>query len=100
LGVKKNILELLLLIELDKQDLVFLRLERFKRRFSKKLKQLREKRVLTFIELVTLYYNNPKEVVSLAFAKEVEKSFVWLEKEHEDIFVMSFYAWLKAKMED
>ena len=96
--LKKNILEILLLIELDKQDLVFLRLERFKRRFVKKLKQLGEQRVLTFIALTTHYYENPKEVVSAVFADRVEQSFYWLGAAQEDIFVMSFYAWLKSKM--
>lgn len=98
--LKKNILEVLLLIELDKQDLVFIRLSRFKRRFTKKLKLLGAPRVLSFIDLVTKYYNNPKEVVSFAFAQEVEQSILWLGAAQEDIFVMSFYAWLKAKMEN
>ena len=96
--LKKNILEILLLIELDKHDLVFLRLERFKRRFNKNLRYIGEQRVLTFINLTTKYYNNPKDVVSTTFANTVKESFYWLGKEQEDIFVMSFYAWLKAKM--
>lgn len=98
--LKKNILEILLLIDLDKPDLVFLRLERFKRRFTKKLKHIGEQRVLIFMELITTYHNSPKEVVSDAFAKKVTQSFNWLGKEQEDIFVMSFYAWLEAKMQN
>jgi len=30
----------------------------------------------------------------------IEQSFVWVSHEKEDIFVMSFYAWLKSKMEN
>ncbi len=44
--LKKNMIEILALIELDKLDTVLLRTERFKRRFSKQLKQMGEKRVL------------------------------------------------------
>lgn len=59
-----------------------------------------ETRVLTFVRLIERYYENPKLVTSNDFKDEVEKSFEWLGKEQEDIFVMSFYAWLKAKMEN
>ncbi|QCX01623.1 hypothetical protein FGM00_16445 [Aggregatimonas sangjinii] len=98
--LKKNIIEILLLIELDKQDLVFLRLERFNRRFAKKIRNMGEQRVLTFMELVTQYYEMPREVISSAFSDQVQRSFHWLGAAQEDIFVMSFYAWLKAKMEN
>lgn len=97
--LKKTIIEILLLVELDAFDLVLSRLQRFQKKFNKKLKQLHETRVLTFIKLVALYYEHPSEVTSKAFKEKVEASFDWIGKEREDIFVMSFYAWLKAKME-
>ena len=96
--LKKSIIEILLLIELDKLELVWSRLRRFQNKFNKKLKQLDETRVLNFIKLVTLYYENPSEVTSKAFEDKVEASFEWIGKEREDLFVMSFYAWLKSKM--
>ena len=46
-----------------------------------------------------MYYDNPKAVTTSDFSATVERSFEWIGKEREDIFVMSFYAWLKAKME-
>jgi len=97
--LKKSIIELLLLIELDKLDLVLSRLQRFQKKFNKKLKTLKETRVLNFMKLVALYYEKPFEVTSEAFYNKVESSFEWIGSEREDIFVMSFYAWLKAKME-
>ena len=96
--LKKNMIEILVLIELDKLDMVLLKVQRFKRQFSKKLKDFGEKRVLVFAGFVERYYENPKEVTSAQFQKNVEKSFEWLGREQEDIFVLSFYAWLKAKM--
>lgn len=98
--LKKNIMEILLLIEMDKLDLVLIRLHSFKRKFSVYLHQKGEQRVLTFMRLINRYYENPDEVISQKFKDEVERSFDWIEKEQEDIFVMSFYAWLKAKMQN
>ena len=98
--IKKNIIEILLLTELDKMDLVIIRLDSFKKRFGKHLKKIGEVRVLTFINLVSKYYENPKGAISEEFKEEVEVSFEWIGKEREDIFIMSFYAWLKSKMEE
>ncbi len=98
--LKKSIIEILLLIELDKLDLVLSRLQRFQKKFNKRLKIMGETRVLNFIKLVALYYEKPFEVTSEAFYNKVESSFEWIGKEREDVFVMSFYAWLKAKMEE
>ncbi|MFS4492965.1 hypothetical protein [Maribacter sp. 2308TA10-17] len=98
--VKKNLIEILLLTELDKLDLVLVRLQQFKRRFSRLLQNKGEKRVLTFVKLISRYYENPKQVTTEKFKDEVENSFEWIGKEQEDIFVMSFYAWLKSKMEE
>lgn len=96
--VKKGIIEILLLVELDKLDLVWSRLESFEKRFSKRLKKAGETRALTFVKLVRDYYNNPSQVTTVAFEEKVAASFNWIGTEREDIFVMSFYAWLKAKM--
>ena len=97
--LKKSIIEILLLVELDKLDLVLSRLQGFQKKYTKKLQLLGETRVLNFIKLIGLYYENPKAVTTQTFKQKVETSFEWIGKEREDIFVMSFYAWLKAKME-
>jgi len=97
--LKKNILEILLLIELDKLDLVLLRLQSFKRKNKSLLVETGQERALIFIQLIRYYYENPNSVTTLAFKEKVESSFDWIGVEKEDIFVMSFYAWLKAKME-
>ncbi len=98
--LKKNIIEILLLIELDKLDLVLNRLQRFTRNFNSKLLKIGEQRVLIFMKMVKAYYENPELVTSETFKNKVENSFEWIGREQEDIFVMSFYAWLKAKMEN
>lgn len=98
--LKKSIIEVLLLIELDRLDMVLVRLQRFSRNFNKRLREIGEQRVLVFMDFVKTYYENPAIVVSDKFKEKVEASFDWLGREQEDIFVMSFYAWLKAKMEN
>lgn len=97
--LKKSIIEILLLIELDKLDLILSRLQSFKRKFNIHLKDVGEERIITFMKLVIFAYDHPHLVTSETFKERVEKSFSWKEAGREDIFVMSFYAWLKAKME-
>jgi len=55
--------------------------------------------VLNFIQLANYYYEYPENVTSAEFKERVEKSFEWVGAEREDVFVMSFYGWLKSKME-
>ena len=94
--IKKSIIEILLLIELDNVDLVYQRITSFQKRFSSILKKLGEQRVINFMKRVKEYYNDPKTATTEAFKDNIEQSFEW--KPNEDIFVISFYAWLKAKM--
>lgn len=96
--IKKNLIELLLLVELNNFDVFENKLQRFKRQYSGYLKEINQDRVLTFLKYVDVYYNNPKEVATKEFLNKIENSFEWLGAKKEDIFVMSFYAWLKSKM--
>ena len=98
--IQKNIIELLVLIELDQLDLVLSRINSIRKKLVPKLRRLNEDRAVNFLKLVGLYYNDPTLVRTLKFREKVEESFEWKDAKSEDIFVMSFYAWLKAKMED
>ncbi|MFI1744200.1 hypothetical protein [Thalassobellus sediminis] len=97
--IKKNLMEILLNIELENLDLVESRLLSFKRTYGSYLKDIKQERVLTYLSFVESYYKNPTIITSVKFKETVENSFEWIEKQREDIFVMSFYAWLKSKME-
>jgi hypothetical protein len=55
---------------------------------------------MTYLKLITYYYKHPETITSSTFLNKVETSFNWVEAEQEDIFVMSFFAWLKSKMEN
>jgi hypothetical protein len=97
--VQKNILEILIYIEVQQPDLVETRIKSFKKRFNKRLVELKEHRVIAFMKLLEVYYSAPQHVVEDHFHKKVERAFEWKTAAREDIFVMSFYAYLKAKME-
>lgn len=97
--MKKNLIEILLHLELGNVDLFESRLLSFKRSYFDYLKKAGQNRVITYMSLVEDYYRDPKQVTSQAFFEKVESSFDFVSSEYEDIFVMSFYAWLKSKME-
>jgi hypothetical protein len=97
--IKKNLIEIILHIELKNIDLVESRLLSFKRTHRSYLKNINQERVITYLNLVEYYYKNPEQVTTTTFKNKVENSFVWLDAKQEDIFVMSFYSWLKSKME-
>ncbi|GAA4236300.1 hypothetical protein GCM10022291_20320 [Postechiella marina] len=97
--IKKNLMEILLHIELKNIDLVDSRILSFKRSFSKYLKAINQQRVLTFLTLVETYYKKPEKIITPTFKNTVDTSFEWIHPDQEDIFVMSFYAWLKSKIE-
>lgn len=98
--IKKNIAEIILYIEMGEFDLLESRLLSFKRSYTKYLKQIRQERVIIFINLIETYYKKPEIITSTLFKEKVESSFEWIDERQEDIFVMSFFAWLKSKMEN
>jgi hypothetical protein len=95
--IKKNLIDIILQLELGKTDLFEIKLLSFRRQYSDYLKQIKQNRVLVYLKLIEEYYKNPEAVTSPVFYENVEQSFDW--KHYEDIFVMSFYAWLKSKMQ-
>ncbi|WP_456437912.1 hypothetical protein [Psychroserpens sp.] len=98
--IKKSLVEIILHIELGHIDLTESRLLSFKRNHNSYLKQINQERVTTYLKLVNHYYKHPESVTTEAFKDKVETSFNWTEAEQEDIFVLSFFAWLKSKMEN
>tara|TARA_R110002094_G_scaffold85382_1_gene89501 strand:+ start:237 stop:1679 length:1443 start_codon:yes stop_codon:yes gene_type:complete len=97
--IKKNIAELLLYIELQEDNLLYSRLKSFKRRYTDYLKQIGQIRILKFLNFAEQYYKKPELVLTKNFKTKLEASFKWTTVKEEDIFVMTFYAWLKNKIE-
>lgn len=97
--IKKNLIEIILHIELANLELVESRLLSFKRKYYDYLKDINQHRVITYLNFVELYYKKPEIITTESFHNKVEQSFEWIEAQQEDIFVMCYYAWLKSKME-
>ncbi|WP_298498212.1 hypothetical protein [uncultured Algibacter sp.] len=96
--IKKNLIEILLHIELHNVNLIESKLLSFKRNYYPYLKSINQQRVITYISFIDMYYKNPESVTTNTFKNKVENAFNWLETYKEDIFVISFYSYLKAKM--
>ena len=96
--IKKNLIDILLQIDLGNIDLVESRLKSFKRNYFQHLKKIGQENVITYLKLVEFYYKNPEKVSSKEFYDKVETSFNFIDNKKEDIFMMSFFGWLKAKM--
>lgn len=96
--IKKNLLEILLLIDLKKVDLVESRMLSFRRNYFKYLRNINQQRVITYLALVESYYKSPETVTFETFKNKVKNAFDWIETYKEDIFVISFFSWLKGKI--
>lgn len=94
----KKYMEILLHIELGNEDYVDSRIASLIRSHGTHLKKPQHSHVLPFLKLVKKYYQHPEIVTTDAFKDAVKKGINWKSSEEEDIFFMSFYAWLKAKM--
>ncbi|WP_405573172.1 hypothetical protein [Winogradskyella sp. Asnod2-B02-A] len=97
--IKKNVAELLLYIELYEDELFNSRLKGFRRRYTKYLKDIGQTRILTFLKFAELYYLKLEQMSKEDFKNQLETAFEWVTIREEDIFVISFYAWLKNKTE-
>jgi len=97
--IKKNLIEIMLLIELDYLDLVGSRLNSFRKKHRTHLIEKKETRVLEFLKLVTIYYYKTEDIHSVAFKEKVD-NLLKIKNKNEDVFVISFYAWIRSKIEN
>jgi len=98
--IKKNLIEILLHIELGNIDLVDSRILSFKRSHFNYLKSIDQGRAITYLQLIESLYKHPELARQSKFRDQVKTSFKWVDPIQEDIFVMSFYAWLKSKIDN
>ncbi len=92
--VKKNLIEILLYIATDAIDLVDARVQSFRKKHTTYLKNRKAQHVLDFLSLAIQYYLQKDQAASLV--PKIENTFKNL-PDQEDIFVISFYAWLIAQ---
>lgn len=92
-------LEILLHIELGDVDFVDSRISSLTRKFRVELKLPENAQIMPFLRLVKEVESFPEIAKTEQFRLKVDKTITWKSREAEDILRMSFYAWLKAKME-
>jgi len=96
--IQKNLIEILLLIELDYLDLVESRINSFRKKYRNHLVEHGESIVLEFLNLISIYYFKTEDLQSEKF-KEKVSILLKNKRKEEDVFTISFYAWLKAKID-
>lgn len=96
--LNKRFIEILLYIELGDIDYVDSRISSLTRKYGELFKSIEGNQVLPFLKLVRIYFQKPDIVKDEAFRKVVAETIPWRSIEAEDILFMSFYAWLKSKM--
>ncbi|WP_296385000.1 hypothetical protein [Winogradskyella sp.] len=97
--IKKNVAELLLYIEIQEDNLFYSRLKSFNRGYTAYLKEIGQMRIITFLSFAEQYYKKQTIITTEGFKNKIETAFEWTSTYEEDIFVISFYAWLKNKIE-
>ena len=94
--IKKELLTLIIYKELEYIDLVHATLRRFRRKYAGIIKT--EPKLEAFIKIFTQIFNNPGVVDEDRFRESVKKLFSSSEKQ-EDILMLSFFAWIKSKLD-
>jgi len=95
--IRKNLMEILVQAQFSNIELAMSRLNSFRRRYKKYLLKTSEERVLLFLRLVEKYLLKPDVAFETNYRKAV--STLLNQAENNDIFTLSFIAWLIARWE-
>jgi len=93
--IKHDLLQLITHIELENSDLVESLLKRFKRTYKHVIRH--ENRLQDFLKTVEIIYKYPEEVKGVRFRESVKNLFTTENKAKEDIFMLSYFAWILSK---
>ncbi|HEY8999955.1 MAG TPA: hypothetical protein VIM89_01290 [Mucilaginibacter sp.] len=95
--IRKNLMEILIQAQFSNIELAMSRLNSFRRRYKRYLLKTSEERVLVFLKLVEKYLLKPDVASEVAYRKAVLN--LLSGRENDDIFTLSFIAWLVARWE-
>ncbi len=96
--IKHDLLQLITHIELEHIDLVASLFKRFKRKYKHVITH--ESRLNDFLKTVEIMYKYPEEVTGIRFRESVKNLFTTENKAKEDIFMLSYFAWILSKTID
>lgn len=97
-AIKKCLVEILLHTQQENTELALSRIKSFKRRYKKYLVTVSEERVLSYLALIERYVLKPEIATTPQFKNRVEQFIEQAQDGPQDIFVMSFLAWLLARV--
>ncbi|WP_294733800.1 hypothetical protein [uncultured Flavobacterium sp.] len=97
-AIKKVLLEIVMHIEFDDSEQALYRIKAFKRRYKKYLSEVKENRVLDYVQLIEKYILNPNSSVTAVFKNKLHTLTNEVQTS-QDVFVLSFMGWLTAKVE-
>lgn len=92
--LKKNLLEVLLFIDLNKWDLADSRLVSLRKK-QKQIPAVTDRRTLIFIKILVDYCSDPELTNQIRFKKPLDQ--LSINEYEEDVFAICFYAWIKSK---
>jgi hypothetical protein len=95
--IRKNLMEILVHAQFSNIDVAMSRLNSFRRRYKRYLLKTSEERVLLFLKLVEKYLQKPDVVFETSYREQVLN--LAGKTENNDIFTLSFIAWLIARRE-
>jgi tetratricopeptide (TPR) repeat protein len=96
--IKKCLVEILLHTQQENTELAISRIKSFKRRYKKYLVSVNEERVVQYLSLIERYVMKPEIAAMPKFQEQVEQFTLAAQSGPKDIFVMSFLAWLLARV--
>jgi len=96
---KKNIIECINQFELGNSDIVEQRLKSIDKNFKEYFNRDLYKRVGVFLNIVKKLNDKPDIATTKEFQSLVDNSFEFIDISEEDIQAITFYGWLKAKMQ-
>lgn len=95
---KKNMIELIIQYELGNEDIALSRIRTIEKYFTGFLAHPAYQRAKFFIRFIKRLINNPNEVSTEKFAKDIEEAHMGWPGYKEDIQAITFFCWLKSKM--
>lgn len=93
--LKKNLMELILFVELEFDDLVEARIKSIERNFEVLKQNPVYKNAFNYLALIKLYVLKGRN--NNVLENEISNQLTFVAYEHENIQAMAFYAWIKSK---
>ncbi len=96
---KKQIMEVIMQVELDNHEIAINKIRSLERVSSSLFNHPLYSRAKTFLELIKKMISDPLNFKNEATQEKINKYLVVVPEEKEDLQAMTFYSWLKAKVQ-